>query len=395
MNPSGPPTPPGLFQLGPLFITPTFHIGSLGLDSNVFYTATDRHTDFVTSGGPGLDLQVPIGAFFRLYANGAINYLFFLRTPSQRKLGGTTYGGAELNGDRFYFKVEEFYSSLFERPSFEVDERIVVNELDTRGDFRWKFDRFHIEAKGLYAQTSVPPGTTYLGTDLGTTMTRNETLITLELGYELTPKTTFVIGGDDELDRFPFEPARDADSNRAYGGFQINSATRLSGRAVGGVRFLSPVGSSFQLSVPYAAVSLVYNVSPKTEFLGTYTHDLNFSAFNMTGPTPVITNEAVGFGFNQALSGNLDLRLYGQRSHLTTNGEISLVFSPTQTVTGVKDDIVWDGGANIGYRFRSHFRVGVGATYVSRNSTFAYFGIQGLVVGATVNYDPAHPDIHP
>jgi len=50
-----PPTPPasaGLFHLGPLYWTPRFRIHSLGVDTNVFYTSTDRRTDFIAHGGP-------------------------------------------------------------------------------------------------------------------------------------------------------------------------------------------------------------------------------------------------------------------------------------------------------------------------------------------------------
>ena len=46
--PVGEPTPerPGLFRAGTFYLTPYIHIGSMGIDTNVFYTATDRQTDF-------------------------------------------------------------------------------------------------------------------------------------------------------------------------------------------------------------------------------------------------------------------------------------------------------------------------------------------------------------
>ena len=37
---------PGLLRAGAWYFTPYFQIGSLGVDTNVFYTATDRQTDF-------------------------------------------------------------------------------------------------------------------------------------------------------------------------------------------------------------------------------------------------------------------------------------------------------------------------------------------------------------
>ena len=391
----GPPAPPGLFRLGPVYLTPTFHVGSLGLDTNVFYTPTNRTTDFTTTGGPGLDLVLPIGSVFRVYANGEIDYVFFLRTDSQRRFGGDTRGGIELRDDHWQGKLEEAYSETFQRPSYEVDERIVVKEQDERGELTWKPDRFHMTGKGTYTQMRVDQGQLYDGTDLGLTLTRNETLTSLEVGYDLTTKTALIVGADYEFDRFPFLPVRDADSNRVFGGFQIDSKTRLAGRAVAGVRLFRPLTGFASFQVPYADASLTYTTNPRTQFLAGYSRDLSYSAFEAVGATSTLETETENVGIDQALVGGLDLRLSGSRSHLTTEGVVTVVFGPTDIVSAERVDTFWQAGANIGYRFRSHLRIGLGATYSNRRSTFADFGIRGFIVGATVNYDPEHPDLHP
>jgi hypothetical protein len=391
----GPPTPPGLFRLGPVYLTPTFHLGSLGLDTNVFYTPTSRTTDFTTMGGPGLDLVMPIGSIFRVYADGEVDYVYFLRTKSQRRFGGDAHGGIELKDDHWQGKLEEAYSEIFQRPSYEVDERIVVKQQDERGELTWKPDRFRLTGKGLYSQMKVDQGQVYDGTDLGITLTRNETLTTLEVGYDLTTKTSLLVGADYELDRFPFAETRDADSNRIYGGFQIDSKTRLAGRAVGGVRLFRPTAGFAPLQVPYADVALMYTTSPRTQFLGGYTRDLSYSAFQATGAASTLDTETVSAGIDQALFGGFDLRLSGSRSRLTSEGIVTVVFSATDVETAQRDDTFWQAGANLGYKFRSHLRIGLGATYSNRKSTFADFGIRGFIVGATVNYDPQHPDLHP
>src|SRR5258706_16396034 len=50
----------GRFHLGPLYVTPLLRLGTVGLDTNVFYTPTDRRADFSSSGGPGLRIVMPI-----------------------------------------------------------------------------------------------------------------------------------------------------------------------------------------------------------------------------------------------------------------------------------------------------------------------------------------------
>ncbi|HXK08167.1 MAG TPA: hypothetical protein VMT70_00845, partial [Vicinamibacteria bacterium] len=113
----GTPERPGLFRVGALYLTPYLQIGSLGIDTNVFYTATERQTDFAASGGPGLEVVRPFGRESRVRLDGGIDYLYFARTDSQRKLNG--YGTAQLDlvGVNTRLAAEEHYASSFSRPN--------------------------------------------------------------------------------------------------------------------------------------------------------------------------------------------------------------------------------------------------------------------------------------
>src|SRR5687767_4007485 len=50
---------PGRYRLGPLYLTPRLDLGPIGVDNNVFYTATDRRVDGHATGGPGLEVVLP------------------------------------------------------------------------------------------------------------------------------------------------------------------------------------------------------------------------------------------------------------------------------------------------------------------------------------------------
>jgi len=45
-------------------------------------------------------------------------------------------------------------------------------------------------------------------------------------------------------------------------------------------------------------------------------------------------------------------------------------------------------GLDLGYRLRPRLRIGVTASYGDQATTIDYFGVEGLVVGATVRYNP-------
>jgi hypothetical protein len=85
---SQPAERPGLFRVGSFYLTPYLNIGSMGIDTNVFYTPTDRQTDFTASLGPGLEIVRPFGRESRFRLDGGLDYLYFAKTDWQRKLNG-------------------------------------------------------------------------------------------------------------------------------------------------------------------------------------------------------------------------------------------------------------------------------------------------------------------
>ena len=59
--------------------------------------------------------------------------------------------------------------------------------------------------------------------------------------------------------------------------------------------------------------------------------------------------------------------------------------------TAVRDDRVREAGVELGYQFRTRVRVGVTAYYTTRDTTIETFGIEGLLAGLTVQYNPPQP----
>jgi hypothetical protein len=380
---------PGLWRAGSVYITPKLRIGTLGLDSNVFYTPTERQADFTASGGPGLEFVLPLGSL-ELRSEGYLDYLYFARTESQRRWSGGARGQLRWERGRVELDLEQAFTRTFQRPSFEVDRRVLQDQWTTRADLVVRMvGGLSLALQAARLENEVEEDAAFLGADLTTSLTREETKGVAELRQSLTPKTSLVLGGDQQADRFPLDESRDGDSNRVYGGFLVESTTRLSGRAVGGVRFYRPLdesrGEGFR--EPYVEASLEYVFGPRTELGARCLRDLHVSAFDPTSGAPLLTRESYELRLIKGLPARFDIQVFGSRTTLTSLASITVV-GPGGSETAIRDDEVWQAGADLGFRFRSHYRLAFGATYTDRRSRFDDFGIEGLLLGATLTYIP-------
>ncbi len=312
-EPPGPEPPlaprPGLFHFGPFYVTPYFHIGNIGLDTNVFYSTTGRQTDVTATGGPGLELLLPLGAEARFRVNGTFDYLYFVRTTSQRRWNDSGDARLEFKTGRSEGSAVESYARTFTRPNLEVDQRILQSTESTQLDLKRRlFGRISLTIGGLRSKTDVDAGQLFLGTNLRATLSRDEYRVAAGLGYGLTVKTSFVIEADQQWDRFPFDTGRDADSNRLAAGFRTDETALISGRLLGGVRLLRPKAlPGTQKQTPYADVDATLNISKRTKISGSYSRDLVFSAFAPEGPSPTLRMEVIGARIEKLFGERIDL----------------------------------------------------------------------------------------
>jgi hypothetical protein len=384
----------GLLHVGPFWVTPSLRIGRVMLDTNVFYDGTSRTTDITGSVGPGLDIVLPIKSTVRLYGSGYLDYIHYVETEELRRWTGGAAGGLEYDGPRLLVGAEHAYREQFQRPNEEVDERVSRVGRETRIRLQLKsLDRYRFSVRTDLGTRRIEfrQREGYRGADLGANLNRDVHFARLELGYRLTPKTSFVLGGEHEMNRFLVDVSRDADSNPVYAGFEIDSQTRLGGRAVGGVRLFRPVDPTAgrkQVSAPYADVRLQYALSPKTRLELSHHQDLQYSAFQVSGDSPTRRHAAYELRLIKGLFGRLDLWVWGRLTQFETDGEITVVNTDGSTETRVRSDRYREAGANLGYRFRENLRVGISAGYTRRASNFSDLGFDGLLIGATVTYTP-------
>ena len=258
-----------MFHLGPFWVTPRFRIYSLGVDTNVFYTAIDRRTDFIAHGGPGLEMVVPLHGALKLRADGTIGYLYFARTESQRRLTGAGLGRLAYEGVRLHHRRRSIPT-----PAPTAGSGTRWTGAWPRTSSRPRPTSATSSARGSRS-ASAPPRTRYdvdedqefFGADLRDQPEsrhlpgRDASCPTLSL-----PRRRFIVEADYQADRFLLDAQRDTDSNRLGGGFAVDSTT-LSLRprdrpARASIRV--PSLPDADRIVPYANVDLTYHFGPRT-----------------------------------------------------------------------------------------------------------------------------------
>jgi hypothetical protein len=390
-SPEPSPKPPlGRFRVGPLYLTPTFRIGTLGVDTNVFYSQFNRRTDFTADGGPGLDLVLPLPSGFRFTTGGYVSYLYFLRTASQRKLNGATNATLDFKGGRTQASAEETYGRSFARPSFEIDRRVLQTAEATRVEVKRRlFGRTSLKVGGERGTNAVPEGETFAGADLHRSLNVRRYQGRAALEYELTLKTSIVLDGTHRTSRFPFGPERDGAEDEVRVGIQTDSTALISGRAFYGRERFRLKLTNFTRDSSTADVDATWHVSPRTHIGGTYRRSLQYSAFETTGPTPTLLTESFGAHLDKELVGQrLRLVLEGTITHLKSDGLAKVTFEDGRVESRQRDDTFRTGTGNLSYLFHGRLRAGVTAGYAQRHSNFSDFGIDGLLLGATIAYKP-------
>jgi hypothetical protein len=383
--------PRGLFRIGPAYLTPSLRISSLGVDTNVFYTATDRRADFIAHGGPGLEMVVPLHGALNLRADGTLGYLYYARTVSQRRLTGGGLGRLAYEGVRLTTGAQYSYARSYGRLGFEVDRRVAQELQQAQADIGYRIGpRFSLGVRATAARNDVDDDQEFFGADLQRNLTRDTYGGTVDLSYALSPKTSFVVEADHQADRFDLDDARDTDSNRLGGGFVVASTTYLSGRVVAGARSIRvrSLPDADQIT-PYASADLTYHFGPRTRLGAAYSRDVGFSAFSVAaGDLPTLMTESVRVRLEKGLWRRLDLRLHAGLTQLRSDAPV-LIETPTEGPLSVRrNDRAREAGADLGYAFWTRLRIGLAATYSERRSPIRDLGIEGLLLGGTVTFIP-------
>ncbi len=389
-EPETPAQRPGRYRVGPFYLTPSLKIGTFGLDTNTYYTPTGPRADVTGSGGPALEVVLPLGRTLRLRGNGGLTYVYFARTPELRHLTESGSGRLEWEGNRTALDLEATKAQHSGRPSLEIDRRLLYTDAAQTAKLRRTlFGRMRLMLQGTHQRRDVDSGEAQLGVDLRNSMSTEEWRAGADLDYGLTVKTSLAATYERLFYRYPFAHDRNSDGDRWMAGLRTDLTALISGHAMAGIQRVWPRGhQAARRQVTVYDVDATLNISSKTHLGGYYRRDFGFSALAVTATAPTLVTETFGAHMEKDLVAGLNLELFARRTRLRDDGEIALLLPTGATYQGTRRDTADEAGGDLGYRFRSRLRLGIAVSYLKRRSTVSYFGIQGLLVGLSVRYLP-------
>jgi acyl-CoA thioesterase-1 len=380
------------YPVGPIWLVPRFTLGTIGLDTNVFYTPTDRVTDFTANGGPGLDVVRPIGAASEFAVGGDLRYTYYARTPSLRQLrggGGARLGLASADG-RSSLHLRQSYNTYFTRPDPTINRRVSQEIVlsDAQGAVPL-VGALSLEIQGNRTDTTTTDEEgLYQGIDLTTRLTSTQYLVAPALRYHLSEASSIAGEVQRQWHRFPDDPQRDLVTDR----YLLRADTLPTVKLVLALSIGLEQTRSETLGVPDR--SAFFSASTATLNLGAthlgaeYQHRRTYSPFVADGSFPTVATQAYGPTVTYDLTQRLRLGAQYRYYKSVTDGVVDVQQSDGSMVGDVQRDTVHAVEGTIGYLVRDRLRFNVTARWNSRRSNVADFGFEGLLVGATLKYEP-------
>ncbi len=348
------------FRFGPIRFTPAIKLTNFGTDSNIFNDAENPRRDNTAAFGPEVALWMrPAGT--RLSGKFGGQYLYFQEYDNQRSWNTANEVRWEVPLARLTPFIAGTYVNSSDRQGYEIDARARRHDdsytlgsslrLGGKTSLVGSFTR----ANAVYEDDTV--------TDqlLATALNRRESLTEVQLRYEMTPLTTFVVATDLGRDRFVNTNVRDADSVRVMPGFELKPSALISGRVFAGYRRFKPVTDNLpEYNGAVAAVDTAY-IRGATRFQARVERDIEYS-FQALRPYYALTDIAV----------TVTQRMLTSWEIVGRGGHQILAYRQLSASGAALDDSKPDRGyvlgAGVGYRLGESLRLGVDTNYYTRRS---------------------------
>lgn len=367
----------GRFHFGPLRFTPSISLSNFGVDDNVFNDPANPQQDTTGAVGPAVDFWMRAGRA-RISGKSADQYLYFRKFGEQRAWNTDNALRIEFPSARLTPFVSGSYVNTRERSGYEIDSRVrradyggaVGTELRLSGKTR-------LVVSGEQRQMAFDRNETFLGEALAAALDRTTTTERVNLGYALTPLTTWVLTNEVIQDRFRISSDHDANSVRVLSGFELTPFALISGRVVFGVRHFNVLNQNTPDYNGFVAETDAKYAMGATQFSIRYARDV---AFSYEPTTPYYVLNDVGLTVTERVTHAWDLvGRVGRQSLAYTQTASSELSNRTDHGTQ------WGGG--IGYRVGETLRLGLDANYYRRQAP-AVVGrdYEGLRVGGSVSY---------
>ena len=358
------------FHWGPLALTPTFTIPTIGVDSNVFNEQENPKSDFTTSLEPRAAYWLRVGRA-RISASSVINYEYYHEYKTERSFNGSQDAKVEFQLDRYVPYVDGEYSNTRARQGLEVDARSRQRRQRVGlGLAIYLSERTRFDLSGSSGRIEFDPDE-FSGVNLQEAFNRDNTSVEARLSYELTPLTTFEVRGTVTQDRFEFSTFRDSDSLRILPGFRLEPFALIHGSAFVGysrIETLDPAVPDYS--------EVIANVAVGYE-LGATLLDFRVRrdvAYSFESSQPFVVQTGLGLTATRRLTTRWDAKGRYDYDWLT------------YASSGRGTDIARTFGGGIGFYVRPDVRLGFDLDQYERVSTVSSRGHDRLLWGFNASY---------
>jgi hypothetical protein len=365
-------------RLGPLYLTPIFQVRDVGVDTNVFDTATNAKTDFTATVAPRVDLWVPFGRRALLTTSTTAGLVYYYTYEKARSVEPDVLVRGDVYARRTTFYAEDRFFRTRER-SFEVDATLArrsENAATAGVTFRMG-SRITTDAAG-FQRTVVYDEDVFFGTNLRDSLNRTENGARVTVRTKVTPLTTVLVRAELQRTRFTFSPVRDADGIRVSPGLEFSPKALISGSAeVGFRRFVGEDPALPPFTGLVARASLRYTLLEATQFGLTWDRDAIYS-FELLWPYAVMNT----------IGGRVRRQIHGRVDGIASASRATYDFRAFNAVDAPpgRKDVAVSYSLDIGYRLNPQARIGIVATTWNRESSEPLRGYRDLRVGVSMSY---------
>lgn len=369
-------------RMGPFLMNPRLELKNLGVDTNVFNEPDDQNPkrDFTFTLTPSLDTWVRIGRSWTKF--GIAEDLVWYQEYSDQRSANEHYDLSwYLPLNRLSFTFSPQYVSTFDRPGYDIDERVHHVDWGGTGTIEVRaFPKTSFGVTGTYLNITFDPTATYNGVSLAQTLNRTQTGASVTISHQLTPltKLAFALGRDEE--RLPNSPQNNSDSNRAEATVSFDPHALLKGSAMIGYRDFRPTDPTLGgYSGLIAKGNLTYTLLGATRFQVEFGRDVQYS-YSLDQP----------YYLQNSIDGSIAQQIFGPFDVIVRGGVAKLNYQDRSgAVVAVSNRVDTNNtfGGGTGYHLSNGIRIGFNVDYYDRVTDVTQQRYHGLKYGASATYD--------
>ena len=381
-------------HFGPFYVTPTFTVEELGVDTNVFNAAEPR-ADFTTTAKPHADVWVPFGQRGLITASSSVGLVYYQTFATERAVNPDVSLRGDLRLNRLTLFATAAYSNSRSRPNLEIDTRARHEQTGLEAGLGLQLTRrSSIALSAFETDVAFDEDATFNSVSLRDALNRRTRAASASVRYELTPLTRVFVRGQVTEDRFTFSPLHDAESTAIMPGVEFQPRALISGEAAVGVRRFRPQHPAVPDDTGVVATAnLSYALHASTRVRFTATRDVAYSysdaqPYYGIAAYGLLVSRHLGGRFDATGAGDWETHRYRRLADLAGPALALPVAGPPVTAVlpaAVNRFRTWS--ASIGYRLARSQRLGIGVSYRKRDSNTAELNSEysGLRIMATVN----------